>query len=545
MTETVAKKEIKGYECKHAVYRSWKPGNGDYSGKPSDLILVKENIHYADGTIEPNVRLLHDFQREFWITMPGYQKHADKKEWELDKRCIKKTCTQVDLPKKVAQAMGYQSSHLPLRRLARSQYLYGCDVTTPVLVKHHYKTKWTDCISKASVAVLDLETDVVWGTEEILSGSLTFKDRAFLVVTEKFLGTTVDPENRIHKRFGELLKDIIVKNATTVSDLELAKQNLAQGTGVVWRDANTATISLNDNVVVATVKGNEIESSYTEYYVGKRVKNLEVKVVKTPGELCKVLLDCAHAWRPDFVSIWNIAYDIPKIIQALEAEGYDIGDVFSDPCVPAKYRTAKFNMDAAIKVTQSGKSNPKHPADLWHTMDCLASFFFIDSMALYKKIRAAKGNEPNYKLDYILNKNLKIGKLHIPEVPEGDHGLTWHIEMQRHWRIEYLIYNLFDCISVEVLDEKTNDAAMALGQITNVSEFRRFPSIPRRTVDNLHFFCRDRGLVIGTTSDEMTDENDELVLDINGVKDSAPIEESMVNMVFNCWKVSPSLSATT
>lgn len=510
---TLNPEEIKGYECKHALYRAWRPEKGDYSQKASDVVLVKENIHFKDGRIVPNVRLLHNYQREFWMTKPGFQNHNDKKEWELESRCIKKTCSQIELPKKVAQAMGYQSTFLPLRRLARSQYLYGCDVTPPVLVKHHYKTKWADCISKASVALLDLETDVVWGTEEILSGSLTFRDRAFLVVTEKFLGTIINPEDRIHKRFKELMKGITVKVATSAPDLELCNQQLTAGTGT-WRNETTVVFQGVIHPVVCTVVQGKIESSYTEYHVDKRVGNLEVCIVKTPGELCKVLLDRAHAWRPDFVSIWNIAYDIPKILQALEKEGYDVGDVFSDPCVPEKYRKASFNMDQAIKVTQSGKSNPKHPADLWHTMDCLASFYFIDQMALYKKIRAAKGNEPNYKLDYILNKNLKIGKLVIPEVPDTDHGLQWHVEMQRNWKIEYLIYNLFDCISVELLDEKTNDAAMALGQITNVSEFKRFPSIPRRTVDNLHFFCRDRGLVIGTTSDEMTDDNDDYIVGI-------------------------------
>jgi DNA polymerase elongation subunit (family B) len=458
MLENIPKEQIKGYECKHAIYRAYKPKEWEHGRKASDVVLIKENVHLVDGTVIPNVRLIHNYKREFWVTQPGFQKHADKKEWELESRCIKKTTTQVNLTSSVALAFGRHSNHLPLRKLARSPYLYGCDVTTPVLLKQFYKSKWPDAIAKSTVAVLDIETDVCWGTEEIISVSLTYQNRSILAVTKKFLGTTQNPEEKIQAAFAKYMKDII------------AKRNI----------------------------------------------KLEVVICDTPGEMCKRVIDKAHEWKPDIVSIWNIAFDLPKIIDALQREGYDLGEVFSDPCVPKEYRTASWIMDNAIKVTQSGKSTPKHPADLWHTMDCMASFYFMDSMASYKKIRAAKGNEASYSLDYILNKVLKMGKLNIDGV-EGDHTLAWHIEMQRDYKIEYLIYNQADCIFVEMLDEKTNDLAIAVGQICNVSEYRRFPSIPRRTVDNLHFFCRERGLVIGTTSDEMTDENDEVVIGMNGI----------------------------
>lgn len=454
MTE-INKDDIAGYECKHALYRDFIPEKG-IGQKPSDILFIKENIHLKDGTIIPSKRIIHNYEREFWITKPGLRNHRDKKEWEEEKRLDRGKCTQVNLTKAISQRMGRLGNNfLSLRMLARTPYLYGCDVTTPVLIKEQYKRKWPKLLSKSSVAVLDIETDVVWGTGEILCCSLSFKSKAVVYVTKKFLGTT----NNVHEKFNQQLEKHI---------------------GDIIKDRNA---------------------------------KVELVIVDTPGQVCKGIIDKAHEWMPDFVAIWNIAFDLPKIINALEKEGYDIGDVFSDPIVPREYRRAKFIADNAIKVTQSGKSMPKHPADLWHTMDCLSTFYFIDAMSLYKKIRAAKGNEPSYSLDYILQKIINVRKLVIEGV-EGDHNLKWHIDMQSKYKVDYLIYCLFDCLGIELLDETTNDLAIALGQICGSSEFKRFPSIPRRTVDKLHFICRDKGMVIGTTSDEMKDDHDEDILDL-------------------------------
>ena len=67
---------VLGYECKHAI---WCPAVGD---NPNDLTLVKENIHYKDGTIKPNVRLIKNNKRDFYITKREFRNHSDKKEYE-------------------------------------------------------------------------------------------------------------------------------------------------------------------------------------------------------------------------------------------------------------------------------------------------------------------------------------------------------------------------------------------------------------------------------------------------------------------------------
>lgn len=439
-----------GKECKHVCYASANDGSR------SDLLLVKEYIHEAGKEPVPQVTLVADYKRNFWVTKEGYQKHPDKKEWEEEKRLNKFTTTQVNLTREISKALNKQKlDGNSLRMLARNQYLYGCDVTTPVLMKQQYMSKWPNCISPNSVAVLDIETDVVRGTEEIICISITFRDRAILVYTKEFVAGIT---------------------------------NVVEGT-----------------------------HSLFEHYLGehKAARNikLEVMVVDTPALAVIECINRAHQWMPDFIAIWNINFDLPKIIQCLERERYDLGEVFSHPSVPNKFRQARFIEGAAQKVTASGKSMPLHPADRWHTMECMASFYFIDAMCVYKKIRVAKGNEPSYSLDAILHKHLGIRKLKFVEA-DAYSGLKWHQFMQANYKIEYGVYNLFDCISVELLDEKTKDLSSTMSVLCGFSEYHRFPSQPRRTVDDLHFLCQEDGLIIATTSDKMEDELDKYVVEM-------------------------------
>ena len=80
-----------------------------------------------------------------------------------------------------------------------------------------------------------------------------------------------------------------------------------------------------------------------------------------------------------------------------------------------------------------------------------------------------------------------------------------------------MIYNGFDCISMEMLDEVTQDLALSMPLLSGCSDFEDFKSQPRRVVDELHFAVqKSQQKVIGTTSDEMTDDFDELTI---GLKD--------------------------
>lgn len=446
------KDDILGYECRHALY-------GEARDRKSDIHLIKEYIHLKNGDRVINKRIVKDYEREYWITKPVFRDHEDKKEYEDDAKLQRYKTPQHRLNDSISRSL-YQrpAGTTTLKQLSESQYLYGSDILTSCLIKNDYATRFPDIVpTQATLGVLDIEADVTFGTNEITLISLTFRNKAIVVVNESFIKDTPSNRANIWEKIELHLGDIIRKRECTV----------------------------------------------------------ELEFRSTQGQCCVAVIEKAHEWSPDFIAIWNINYDIPKITKAMEAEGIDLAEVFSDPCVPKAYRQFKYIEGRAQKVTQDGKQTPKHWADIWHTVSCLAGFYFLDAGVVYKFLRSASGMEPSYALDDVLNRNIGRGKVAIPEV---DHlnKLAWHQAMQARFKFDYVAYNLFDDFGVELLDEKTGDINGVFPVLCEMSDYQHFKSNPRKIVDDLHFFYRKRGKVIATTGVEVEVDDDELVIGLRG-----------------------------
>lgn len=475
MARPVPKEEIVGLECKHATYVRANDGSKD------DLLVIKENIHTKDGRVIPHLEMVKNYKRPFWITKSGFRNHEQKKEWEDITRLDKFSTTQARLLDDIGKAMGRPGLRGGLRMIARNPYLYGADITPPTLVKHQYKTRFPDAISNNTVAVVDIETDVVEGHGRPIYIAVTYRDKVFLASTKEFMQGVANPVEKLHQKAHELLGG----------------------------------------------------------YIKERNIELEVMIASDAGRACHEALQRAHRWQPDFLTAWNKNFDIPRIAQALEEHGIDPAESFSDPSVPARFKKFKYIEGASQKVTASGAITPVHPADRWHVTECPASFYVIDSMCLYKRIRLAAQNETSYALDFQLNKHLGVRKLKFDDLIEEESGtLAWHEVMQKHHKIEYGIYNIFDCIGVELFDEKVQDLAQTITIQAGVSDYGIFNKQPKRLVDQLYFFCLERGKVVATCSDDMvetvktknlkTGEDREEQLDrfnysMNGWVDNAPL----------------------
>jgi len=445
--------QLKGLECRNVTYAPSPDGKHDFH-------VVKEYIHFPDGSTKPNLRLIPDYEREFWVTKEMFRNHNDKKEYEYEQKLQRYTTTQSRLVDKISRVLHSRPSdgRTQLRTLAQSPYLYGCDISSTSLVKKDYKRRHPECLTpKASVSVLDIETNVHSPGEEIILITLSFKDKIYTAINTDFIKKGGDAEKRIQAMLKKMLPE-------------------------------------------------ECEE--------RKIK-LELGFFDTPGKCCKAVIDKAHEWMPDFVVVWNINFDLPKIIKTLEAEGFDLAQVFSDPLVPSPFRFFNYKEGKKQKVMQSGKVIPLHPADRWHTVECPASFYFLDAMCLYKRIRTAKGMEPSYSLDYILTKFFGKGKLSIPAADQYS-GLAWHQYMQMLHPLEYVIYNIYDCIGVEKLDEKTNDVAQSFPLLCGDSDFSNFSSNPRKIVDDMHYYYREleKPCVIASTGSEIIEENDEHVVNL-------------------------------
>lgn len=415
----------------------------------TDVLVVKENVFLKDGRVVPNVRLIKDREWPFYITRKGFRNHQSHKESEHMDRLEKRMSRRIDLVRKVNSAFSGEFFCRTMRDIGKIPYLYGTDVLPESLIKHEYNTRWPDCkTSEKVVAGLDNEADIVDGTKEITISNITMKGKTYTAVTEAYVRNTPD--------FIEKCK---------VSAQKLAKERFDQ---YDW----------------------------------------ELEIVASPGKAVKAVIDKAHEWKPDFISIWNITYDIPEMMDALMKEHYDLAEVFSDPSVPPHFRHFEWVPGKPTKTNRNGVTTSVHIADRWHTVHCPASFYFIDAMCLYKRLRVADGNLPKYSLDYILELNKVDSKLKIAELEhlEKD-GTLWHQTMQREYRVEYCVYNAVDDFCLLDLDNATGDIKRSFSIMAGVTPFYQFNRNPKRIADDLHFFYLENfNHVVGSSDPDMADD---------------------------------------
>lgn len=443
--------DIEAIECRFATYTQ-STEEGDYS----DYHLIKEIVHHKDGTSTPNLRGITNYKRDFWITKKGMQNHTDKKEWELIENVNAFKSTQSELTRSVAKALGTPWFKGNLKKLQASPFIYGTDISSTAIIKQSYADKW-DKRSKYSVAVFDTETDVLHGTGEIMMATVSYKTRLITVIQKRFLQGQSNAVERIRK-----LADVIL-----------------------------------------------------EKYIKDRNITIEIAVVDKEIDIVKLTMAKAHEWMPDFLAVWNIEFDMDKIIAACERARVNIADILNDPKVPPRYRHFKFKKGPAKKTTASGQVMSIPPAARWHSVTSPASFTWIDAMCTYKHTRIGEPEEPSYSLDAILQLKAKITKLKFEQAKEYT-GLMWHQFMQEKYPLEYVVYNMFDCISMEILDEVTKDLSLSLPTFTGCSDFADFKSQPKRTSDKLHYFCLRNNRVVGSVSQEMTNDHDSLTVDLSG-----------------------------
>jgi hypothetical protein len=446
-------KKVVGRECRFAVYCP------PQDKTTNDLHLVKEILHYDDGTSAPNVNLISNYKRPFYITKKNCRNHKQKKEWELKDRVNEFESTQTELIRNISKRLEEPWFTGNLRQRNRNPYVYGSDILSTAVIKHKYQKHFADYNTQYSVAPFDVETDVNKGTNEIICATISFKDRVFTAIQRSFIG------NRHH----------------VVEDLHKLKEK------------------------------------YLGPIVEARRINWEFMIVDDEISVVKECFLRAHEWKPDFVAIWNIDFDMQKLTAACKRANVNPAMIFSDPKVPDQFKFFHYKQGPKMKVTASGQQTPIKPAAQWHTVFCPSSFYFIDAMCAYRHIRNGQQEEVSYSLDAIMDKHLDKRKLKF-EVADKYSGLEWHKFLQEFHPLEYIIYNGYDCIGMEELDEKINDLSLSLPMFSGCSDFENFKSQPRRLADALHYFIMEREdepRVMGSTSDEMTDDLDKLTLGLD------------------------------
>lgn len=437
-------KEIQNKACIWATHHRH---NNSYR---DDLLLVKERVQYTDGTEESKVRLIPNMKRPYWITKPDRRDHEQKRIHEAIENTTMYQCTQSELARHAAKNLGHRSSggYVGLTDVAASPYLYGTDVTSPVIIKEAYKQEYPNYTAMATVAVADYETDVLYHDPDdkfIIMGAVTMGPKWRLVILQSFLGQTQDAELQI----------------------------------------------------------NRIIDKYIKKYKDIRKATLELIIVDKEIDVPRKILEFAHEHMPDYLAFWNVKFDIQATLEACHRANVDPADLFCSPNVPAAYRSFKWWEDPQIKEKANGDKISKDFTELWHRVEAPMPFYIVDAMVFYRIKRVHKGKLTSYSLDAILERELGLHKLKLTDSDELG-GLEWHRAMQEHHKLFYAVYNVFDCVGVELLDEKTKDLSVSLDTYCGSSEIKSATSNPKRLSDDANFKLIEQGRVICSTSKDMT-----------------------------------------
>lgn len=367
-------------EARFFIDSNYVKGNG------WDAVVVKEKVLKVnpDGTPvwSDKLAVIDNPKRPVWITKRKYQTHTKKKQFEKASRLDRYDVYNYELAERLAELLGkdpYSMRYKPsIKTLSSSPYVYGADVGIEALIKRTYMNRTADNPYRAHIpythGALDIETHI----EQNVIGLI-----AFIHEKSISLGLLSQYMYELDKKTGKRIR-VTEEYVRQVVESSLNEFFETYGPRIKREYFKNDTDLFDEN--------------------GKINFDLKTYVAKDEVDLIRWTCKQTHEKKTDYIAIWNIDYDIPKMIERLEYHGVDPKDVFCPEELDEEYRVAVFKRD-------NSTSNQKaHIADKWHAFNCTGYSRYYDQMCLHARTRKGQGRDNKNSLDYIAKKELGVGK---------------------------------------------------------------------------------------------------------------------------------------
>lgn len=413
-----------------------------------DIHYVKTQVTYDDGTREPRIALLRDFKRPVYVTKPSYRDHLDKKEFEEIGKLDVMMSTESDVEVSYANLLGNPYLASNPKRLNESPYVYGKNLKA----SNHIKLKSLEANdfiqTPYTVAGLDLETN-------------TRNDIPGLPYGDIITGT-----------IGRILPNGRYETYTVIDTR--------------WLESGQLTIDTINKEFEARL----------EKFKGKVTRKFVF--FNDQIDLIKALFRIANDWAPDFLTIWNMMFDIhDTILRILNRHKVDPKEIFCDPKLPHALRRFEFIPGMDKKVTQSGESSSVAPSDQWHKVYATSKYQIIDSMCTYRTLRIHEGLLPKYNLDFVLAHDLGSSKLKV-EGTDQMSGMEWHRHMQTRQKPVYVVYGIADVLEMLELEVKNKDLQNEVPTYAGITDFNDFKGSEAKAYGSLYVYGKSKGYILGT-----------------------------------------------
>ena len=182
-------------------------------------------------------------------------------------------------------------------------------------------------------------------------------------------------------------------------------------------------------------------------------------------ELIKTLFKLINYNCPDFMLAWNMAFDIPYIIERCVAIGYDPAIILSSDTYAEKY--------AGYFIDEQHKNEYELRGDYY---SIAADTVYIDQLVQFASRRKGQAAFPNFKLDTaadIITKGA-VRKL------DCSHITTNITELPYLDYITFVVYNIMDTIAQKCIEKTEEDVDYLF--MTAISNDTRYSKCHRQTV---------------------------------------------------------------
>lgn len=442
-----------------------------------DAVVVKEYVWHPDGRVTPELRWIENPQRRFFVTKKMYRTHSEKKEAELLDRVesysVPNHMLEVEL---FRQLEGYYPRRRPkLRELCDSPYVYGADIDIQTLIKAKYKEDFAKSGAapvQVTTGFFDTETSMHPGTlNQLTIASITHENKVYTAV----------------------LRRVFYKMLPNGTRVDGTVEDLAEFSRTILQPEIDRTFQLKG------LREQKHKNNFEFHY----------HIAESSAELLQWIFSRQHENRTDFVGVWNIDFDVGKVVlPTLKEAGIPAEDVLCPPELPPRFRSVKYARD---------EKQVDHFTKKWHWLHTTSYSQWYDAQCLYSNLRTVIGKEVSYALDYILKRNGVGGKLYFKDLPDLDHlsGAEWHRKMQTDYPYHYIVYNQWDVVSLQLMEWKNQDVA-SMYLLSEMSSIAKYTRQTRKAADQLYFAWLKRGRVLASAGTSMVGPYDHLIPKVGG-----------------------------
>ncbi|MDD3172124.1 MAG: DNA polymerase domain-containing protein [Herbinix sp.] len=180
----------------------------------------------------------------------------------------------------------------------------------------------------------------------------------------------------------------------------------------------------------------ELHESFDKVY-GSDIE-YRISFFEDERDLIKTLCKLINTINRDFLMIWNIAYDLPYIIERCRVLGMEPEEVISHPDFQIKeawFREDNFNKTIASKS---------------HKYKISTYTVWLDQMWMYAGLRKSQSEIASYSLNYVAN--LELGDNKVDYSDEADIKTLPYVNYRK-----FVKYNIKDVLLQKGLDVRTED----------------------------------------------------------------------------------------